>query len=89
MAPDDLAGVLISFCCFCGERNKIIFKEISFFVNSKIGHLLLHILTIIQVSYEYLPRKSVFGLQQNIRLSHFHTSSKLLKCCSASAYPIN
>jgi hypothetical protein len=47
-------------------KKKIIFMEISFFVYSKDWPLFLHTLTIFQVSYEYLARKTDFVLQQNI-----------------------
>ena len=52
----ELPGMLGSLLGVCGKRN-IIFKGISFLVYSKIGHLLLHTLTIFQVSYEYLAKK--------------------------------
>ena len=61
-----------SFTFFFFLKKQIIFKGISFFVHSKISHLLLHTLTIFKVSYEYLARKT-FCFAAKHSLDHFHT----------------
>ena len=60
-----LPGVCISFCPFLWQKK--FSREFHFSFIQKISHLLLHTLTIFQVSYEYLTRKTVFLLQQTIR----------------------
>ena len=59
-----LPGVLTSFFWFFVVRKHIILKEIHFSFIQNIGHLILHTLPIFQVSYEYLARKTVFGLRK-------------------------
>ena len=56
--------------------------EFHFSFIQKIGHLLLHTLTIFQVSYEYLARKTDFVLQQTFveAFSHFFEIAEVLLC---------
>ena len=84
-----LPGVLISFLWFFVVRKHIILKGNSFFVYTKywpsdsthFAHL---------PGKLWIPRqKNCFCFTAKHSLSHFHTSLKLLKCCSASAYPID
>ena len=84
-----IPGLCKSFCQFLWLKKQIIFKEISFFVDSKDWPSASTYFDHLSGKLWIPHQKNCLSFVANHLLSHFPTSSKLLNCCSGSAYPID
>ena len=84
-----LPNVLISFSWFSVVRKDIIFKENSFFIHSEYWASVSTHFANLSDKFWIPLQKNCSSFAANHLLSHFPTSSESLKCCSASACPID